>query len=104
MFYLYYFLCTSIKLNLLTSYNNTKLPRIASVDKIFKSAGWLERETNEMFKVNYMYKTDVRRLLLDYTKQEYPLLKDFPTEGFNDVYYNFFEDQVVYTTNTVVEL
>jgi NADH:ubiquinone oxidoreductase subunit C len=57
-----------------------------------------------MFKINFTNKTDVRRLLLDYTKQEYPLLKDFPTEGFNDVYYNFFEDQVVYTTNTVVEL
>jgi len=57
-----------------------------------------------MFKINYSHKTDIRRLLLDYTKQEHPLLKDFPTEGFNDVYYNFFEDQVVYTKNTVVEL
>lgn len=104
LFYLYYFFSSGVKLNLLTSYNNKQLPKIASIDKIFKSASWLERETNEMFKVNYMYKTDVRRLLLDYTKQEYPLLKDFPTEGFNDVYYNFFEDQVIYTTNTVVEL
>jgi NADH:ubiquinone oxidoreductase subunit C len=88
----------------LTSYNNFRLPKISSIDKLFKSADWLERETNEMFKINYNNKTDIRRLLLDYTKQEYPLLKDFPTEGFNDVYYNFFEDQVVYTTNTVVEL
>lgn len=104
LFYLYYFLYTNTKLNLLTSYNNLKLSQIPSVDKIFKSASWLERETNEMFKINFTNKTDVRRLLLDYTKQEYPLLKDFPTEGFNDVYYNFFEDQVVYTTNTVVEL
>jgi len=101
---LYYFLYTNTKLNLLTSYNNLKLSQIPSVDKIFKSASWLERETNEMFKINFTNKTDVRRLLLDYTKQEYPLLKDFPTEGFNDVYYNFFEDQVVYTTNTIVEL
>ena len=104
LFYLYYFLYTNTKLNLLTSYNNLKLSQIPSVDKIFKSASWLERETNEMFKINFTNKTDVRRLLLDYTKQEYPLLKDFPTEGFNDVYYNFFEDQVVYTTNTIVEL
>ena len=104
LFYLYYFLFTNLKLNLLTSYNNFRLPKISSIDKLFKSADWLERETNEMFKINYNNKTDIRRLLLDYTKQEYPLLKDFPTEGFNDVYYNFFEDQVVYTTNTVVEL
>jgi len=104
LFYLYYFLFTNLKLNLLTSYNNFRLPKISSIDKLFKSADWLERETNEMFKINYNNKIDIRRLLLDYTKQEYPLLKDFPTEGFNDVYYNFFEDQVVYTTNNVVEL
>jgi len=104
LFYLYYFLQTNTKLILLTNYNNLKLKKIASIDKIFKSANWLEREVNEMFKINYSHKIDIRRLLLDYSKQEYPLLKDFPTEGFNDVYYNFFEDQVVYTTNTVVEL
>jgi len=104
LFYLYYFLQTNTKLILLTNYNNLKLRKIASIDKIFKSASWLEREVNEMFKINYSHKIDIRRLLLDYSKQEHPLLKDFPTEGFNDVYYNFFEDQVVYTTNTVVEL
>jgi len=104
LFYLYYFLQTNTKLILLTNYNNLKLRKIASIDKLFKSASWLEREVNEMFKINYSHKTDIRRLLLDYTKQEHPLLKDFPTEGFNDVYYNFFEDQVVYTKNTVVEL
>ena len=57
-----------------------------------------------MFKIQYKFKTDNRRLLLDYSKQEYPLLKDYPTEGFNDVFYNFFEDQVVSNNLTVVEL
>jgi len=75
-----------------------------SVDKVYKSASWLERETGEMFKIQYKFKTDNRRLLLDYSKQEYPLLKDYPTEGFNDVFYNFFEDQVVSNNLTVVEL
>jgi NADH:ubiquinone oxidoreductase subunit C len=57
-----------------------------------------------MFKISYGFKTDTRRLLLDYSKQENPLLKDYPVEGFNDVFYNFFEDQVVYSNATVVEL
>lgn len=57
-----------------------------------------------MFRVSYNTKTDSRRLLLDYSKQENPLLKDYPTEGFNDSFYNFFEDQVVYSNSTVVEL
>ncbi len=88
----------------LTTYDNNKLSKISSVDKIYKSASWLERETGEMFRISYNLKTDTRRLLLDYSKQESPLLKDYPTEGFNDVFYNFFEDQVVYNNSTVVEL
>ena len=57
-----------------------------------------------MFHVSYNNKIDSRRLLLDYSKKENPLLKDYPTEGFSDTFYNFFEDQVVYNTSTVIEL
>ena len=71
---------------LLTSYDNNRLTKIPSIDKIYKSASWLERETGEMFRISYNQKTDSRRLLLDYSKQENPLLKDYPTEGFNDVF------------------
>ena len=57
-----------------------------------------------MFRVIYISKTDTRRLLLDYSKQENPLLKDYPVEGFNDVFYSFFEDQVICNSATVIEL
>ena len=85
----------------LFGYSGSNIP---SVDKIYKSASWLERETGEMFGIQYTAKVDTRRLLLDYSKQENPLLKDYPCEGFNDVFYNFFEDQVVFNQTTVVEL
>jgi len=104
LFYIYHFFTIKTNIILFTSYDNTNLRKIASVDKIYKSAGWLERETGEMFKISYNYKTDTRRLLLDYSRQENPLLKDYPVEGFNDAFYNFFEDQVVYNNSTVVEL
>ena len=104
LFYIYHFFTIKANIILFTSYDNTNLRKIASVDKIYKSAGWLERETGEMFKISYNYKTDTRRLLLDYSRQENPLLKDYPVEGFNDAFYNFFEDQVVYNNSTVVEL
>lgn len=104
LFYVYYFYTFKSKIMVLTTYDNNKLSKISSVDKIYKSASWLERETGEMFRISYNLKTDTRRLLLDYSKQESPLLKDYPTEGFNDVFYNFFEDQVVYNNSTVVEL
>ena len=104
LFYIYYFFTLKSKIMVFTTYNNTNLSKIASVDKIYKSASWLERETGEMFKISFNLKTDTRRLLLDYSKQENPLLKDYPTEGFNDAFYSLFEDQVVYNNSTVVEL
>jgi len=104
LFYVYYFYTLKIKIMLFVTYSNDNLIKVNSIDKIYKSASWLERETGEMFRVSYNNKIDTRRLLLDYSKQENPLLKDYPTEGFNDVFYNFFEDQVVYSNSTVVEL
>lgn len=102
LFYVYYFLTLKSKLVILLPYNKKK--KISSIDKIFKSSSWLERETGEMFNVSFFNKIDTRRLLLDYSKQENPLLKDYPCEGFNDVFYSFFEDQVVYNNSTSVEL
>ena len=104
IFYIYLFLTLKSKLVLFSTYNNNNLTKLSSIDKLYKSASWLERETGEMFRVSYFYKTDCRRLLLDYSKDENPLLKDYPTEGFNDAFYNFFEDQVVYNNSSVVEL
>lgn len=104
LFYVYYFYTFKSKIMVLTTYNNTNLSKVSSVDKFFKSASWLEREAGEMFKISYNFKTDSRHLLLDYSKQENPLLKDYPVEGFNDVYYSFFEDQVVYNNATIIEL
>jgi len=103
LFYVYFFFTIKTKILLVSAYNNTQ-GLFYSIDKIYKSAGWLERETGEMFKINFKFKLDNRRLLLDYSKQEHPLLKEYPTEGFNDVFYNFFEDQVISNNLTVVEL
>jgi NADH:ubiquinone oxidoreductase subunit C len=104
LFYVYYFFTIKTKLLLFTTFNNSNLSKIPSIDKIYKSASWLERETGEMFRISYSKKTDTRRLLLDYSKTENPLLKDYPVEGFNDAFYSLFEDQVIYNNSTVVEL
>jgi len=75
-----------------------------SIDKIFKNANWVERETSEMYNINYIWKNDTRKILIDYSKNEYPLLKNYPSEGFQDVFYNFFENQITVNRNEVVEL
>lgn len=101
-FYQYYLYNLKIKLTLII--NLEQNIKLKSMDVLFKSLNWLERESSEMFKIKYTNKTDIRRLLLDYTKNENPLLKDFPTEGYNDVYYCFFNDQVIFIENNTVEL
>lgn len=102
IFYIYYFFSVKVKIMLLCVYNFKK--KILSLDKLYKSSNWLERETSEMFCVLFKNKIDCRRLLLDYSKQENPLLKDFPVEGFYDVFYCFFENQVINISSNVIEL
>ena len=104
IFYSYYFYNLKLKLNVILLYNFLKKSQITSVDRLYKNANWLERETSEMFGVNYYNKKDVRKLLLDYSKIENPLLKDFPTEGYSEVFYDFFESQVVFLNNDSIEL
>ena len=57
-----------------------------------------------MFGVNYYFKKDLRKLLLDYSSLENPMLKVYPSEGFFDVFYNFFDNQVTSGEISVVEL
>jgi NADH:ubiquinone oxidoreductase subunit C len=57
-----------------------------------------------MYGIFYKNKLDCRKLLLDYTKNEFVLLKDFPSEGYSDYFFNILEQQVCSTQTEVVEL
>lgn len=103
IFYNYYNYFLKFKLTILIILNNL-IKNIDSIDRIFLNTNWLERETSEMYNINYKWKIDTRKLLLDYSKLEYPLLKEFQCEGKQDVFYNIFENQVVITRGETVEL
>ena len=77
---------------------------IIAIDKIYNNANWLERETSEMYGLNYKWKQDTRKLLLDNIKIESPLLKSFQCEGTQDIFYNLIDNQVVVVKNEVIEL
>lgn len=64
----------------------------------------MEREVSEMFGVNFVNKRDSRSLLLDYSRNEHPMLKDFPCEGHQDIYYNLFEEKLTYVDHDYIEL
>lgn len=61
---------------------------LLSVASIYNSANWSEREIFDFFGLFFLFNKDLRRLLLDYGFNGYPLRKDFPLSGFIEVYYD----------------
>lgn len=102
--YQFYFYQLKIKLTLILINNKQQKQKFISLQNYFSNANWLERETSEMYGLFFSFKQDTRKLLLDYSKIENPMLKHFPCEGLTDVFYNFFYQQVITTKNEVVEL
>ena len=69
---------------------------INSVTKIFPSANWMEREVFDMYGIKFKDHPDLRRILTDYNFEGYPLRKDFPLTGHNEVRYSEDEKKVIY--------
>ena len=70
--------------------------QIPSLTKIFPSANCMEREIFDMYGVKFTDHPDLRRILTDYGFEGYPLRKDFPLTGYNEVRYSESEKKVVY--------
>lgn len=93
----YYFYLTKLRLTLFQPFSLELPSKLLSLDKSFKNANWLERELSEMFSPIYINKCDTRMLLLDYPKDNHPMLKDFPTESWGELYYDFLDKSLNYT-------
>ena len=70
--------------------------KIPTITKIYPSANWMEREVFDMYGVEFIDHPDLRRILTDYNFVGYPLRKDFPLSGFNEVRYSEKEKKVIY--------
>ncbi len=57
-------------------------PKISTVENVWKSANWFEREVFDLYGVVFEGHSDLRRIMMpeDYTK--FPLRKDFTDDGF----------------------
>ncbi len=77
---------------------------LSSSSIIYKNSIWLEREFVEMYGGLVQSIYDTRNLLLEYSFTENPLIKTYPSEGFVDIYYDFFRDQLCYINHDYVEL
>jgi len=69
---------------------------VPSITKIFPSANWMEREVFDMYGITFKDHPDLRRILTDYKFEGYPLRKDFPLTGHNEVRYSEDEKKVIY--------
>ncbi len=70
--------------------------KIPSIIKLFPSANWMEREVFDMYGIKFINHPDLRRILTDYGFKGYPLRKDFPLTGFNEVRYSEKDKKVIY--------
>ena len=92
----YLFLSHELNQRLLLSYYINENQKISSLTKVFPSANWMEREIFDMYGIKFTDHPDLRRILTDYGFEGYPLRKDFPLTGYNEVRYSEDEKKVVY--------
>ena len=81
---------------IILSYSINEKEIIQSVTEIFPSANWMEREVFDMYGIKFNGHPDLRRILTDYNFEGFPLRKDFPLTGHNEVRYSQSEKKVVY--------
>ncbi len=60
---------------------NEKELKIRSVTDLWKGANWLERETYDMFGIDFEGHPDLRRILMPDDFEGHPLQKDYPLRG-----------------------
>ena len=69
---------------------------VPTITKIYPAANWMEREVFDMYGINFKDHPDLRRILTDYGFEGFPLRKDFPLTGHNEVRYSEDEKKVIY--------
>ena len=69
---------------------------VPSVNAVFSSAGWYEREVWDLFGIYFADHPDLRRILTDYGFDGHPMRKDFPLTGYVEVRYDEDRKRVVY--------
>jgi NADH-quinone oxidoreductase subunit C len=76
-------------------------PVIDSVNGIWNSANWFEREAFDLYGIVFEGHNDLRRILTDYGFIGHPFRKDFPTTGHVEMRYDAEQKRVIYQPVTI---
>ena len=92
----YLFLSHEFNQRIIINFSISENEVVSSLTKVFPAANWMEREVFDMYGVKFKNHPDLRRILTDYGFEGYPLRKDFPLTGHNEVRYSEDEKKVIY--------
>ena len=76
-------------------------PVVDSLNDIWNSANWFEREAFDLFGIIFEGHNDLRRILTDYGFIGHPFRKDFPTTGHVEMRYDPEQKRVIYQPVTI---
>ena len=76
-------------------------PVVDSINGIWNSANWFEREAFDLYGIVFKGHNDLRRILTDYGFIGHPFRKDFPTTGHVEMRYDAEQKRVIYQSVTI---
>ena len=76
-------------------------PSVDSVNGVWNSANWFEREAFDLFGIIFEGHLDLRRILTDYGFIGHPMRKDFPVTGHVEMRYDPEKKRVIYQPVTI---
>ena len=78
-----------------------EMPLITSVNDVWSSANWFEREAFDLYGIVFEGHVDLRRILTDYGFIGHPFRKDFPVSGHVEMRYDEEQQRVIYQPVTI---
>ncbi|WP_432773124.1 NADH-quinone oxidoreductase subunit C [Francisella salimarina] len=89
-------MANNVRVRVKCKLRDAQIIMVDSVEDLWPSANWAEREVYDMFGIYFNNHPDLRRVLTDYGFVGHPLRKDFPQTGYVEMRYDDNLGKVVY--------
>jgi NADH-quinone oxidoreductase subunit C len=77
------------------------MPVLPSLNDVWNSVNWFEREAFDFYGIVFEGHNDLRRILTDYGFVGHPFRKDFPVSGYVEMRYDPEQKRVIYQPVTI---